>query len=389
MKIGSNEISNIKVGDTPVTKVYKGTDLYWESSPNGDPTLLTLTVISDTQIDLSWTDNSTNEDGFKIERSTDNITYSVIHTTVSNVTTYSDTSLTSNTLYYYKVRAYKGSAYSAYSNIVYSTTISIKTINYLTAAGILNSSTLYFPSTAYEQSGSNLWLIFDRFIKGLISDGLWDKLITFYPFLGVNYTSIKYNLINPLDTDGAHRIIEVNTPSYSGKGVTFNGANYLRTNVIPSAQGSYGNLSIGAYHLSLGTAGRCAYGVVVGSDNRIYAVPNYNGVSCLYDIPGQSNRVSPPIPNGGIGLEQFWTENNNLYWTVEDIDQIGKNGLAVVTMPDKEIYLGCYNSNGSPAGYSSYDLSLWYYGINFSAEDNSNLAIRISRLMVDLKRITL
>ena len=32
------------------------------------PTSLTGTVVSSTKINLSWIDNSTNEDGFKIER---------------------------------------------------------------------------------------------------------------------------------------------------------------------------------------------------------------------------------------------------------------------------------------------------------------------------------
>ncbi len=39
------------------------------------PTVLTGTVASTTQINLSWTDNSTNETGFKIERKTGTGTY--------------------------------------------------------------------------------------------------------------------------------------------------------------------------------------------------------------------------------------------------------------------------------------------------------------------------
>ena len=86
------------------------------------PTGVTATVISDTEIQLDWTAGSTNEDGFSIERSLDNITYAEIATTLKGVVHYHNTGLTVGTLYYYRVRAYKGALYSAYSNVVYDVT---------------------------------------------------------------------------------------------------------------------------------------------------------------------------------------------------------------------------------------------------------------------------
>ena len=85
--------------------------------PNGAPSSLTITVVSDTELQLNWTDGSTNEDGFSIERSTDGVTYSVINITVTNINYYSDTGLNVTT-FYYRVRTFKGSSYSTYSNIV-------------------------------------------------------------------------------------------------------------------------------------------------------------------------------------------------------------------------------------------------------------------------------
>jgi hypothetical protein len=49
------------------------------------PTNLAGTVISTTQINLSWTDNSTNETGFKIERITGTGTYAVVGTVNADV----------------------------------------------------------------------------------------------------------------------------------------------------------------------------------------------------------------------------------------------------------------------------------------------------------------
>lgn len=60
-----------------------------------------------TRIDLSWKDNSTNETGFKIERSTNsNSGFTQIATTAAGVTTFSDIAgLSPNTTYYYRVRS--------------------------------------------------------------------------------------------------------------------------------------------------------------------------------------------------------------------------------------------------------------------------------------------
>lgn len=87
------------------------------------PTLLSATAISGGQIDLSWTDNAANEDGFKVERSPNGSTgWTQIGTTTAGDTTYSDTGLDFSTTYYYRVRAYNVGGDSDYSNVDDATT---------------------------------------------------------------------------------------------------------------------------------------------------------------------------------------------------------------------------------------------------------------------------
>ena len=76
------------------------------------------TVIETDKIRLKWSDRSSDETGFEIWRATSlNGSYSLVTTTAPNVTTYLNTGLTSNTRYYYKVRAISGAVFSNYSNI--------------------------------------------------------------------------------------------------------------------------------------------------------------------------------------------------------------------------------------------------------------------------------
>ena len=92
--------------------------------PPADPSDLTATVVSSSRIDLTWTDNSNNETGFKIERKTGaGGTYAQIGIVGANVSAYSNTALTANTTYYYRVRSYNAGWNSNYSDPVNATTL--------------------------------------------------------------------------------------------------------------------------------------------------------------------------------------------------------------------------------------------------------------------------
>jgi hypothetical protein len=90
--------------------------------PPAAPTGLSASASACNQIDLSWTDNADNEDGFSIERSPDGSSFSEIDTVGANVTTYNDTTVSELTTYYYQVRAYNSGGNSDYSNTDNATT---------------------------------------------------------------------------------------------------------------------------------------------------------------------------------------------------------------------------------------------------------------------------
>ena len=93
-----------------------------ESAPSA-PSNLSASAVSATQIDLSWSDNSNNEDGFKIERKTGSGgSWAQIATVSSNTTSYQNTGLTESTTYYYRVRASNCGGDSGYSNEANATT---------------------------------------------------------------------------------------------------------------------------------------------------------------------------------------------------------------------------------------------------------------------------
>ncbi len=100
-----------------------GADEYSDTIPPAAPGNLVATAQSQTQISLTWVDNSTNEYGFKVER-WNGSAWMQIATVGTNVAVYADTGLSANTTYYYRVQAYNAGGDSAYSNVSSTTTSS-------------------------------------------------------------------------------------------------------------------------------------------------------------------------------------------------------------------------------------------------------------------------
>ncbi|MBN1672137.1 MAG: fibronectin type III domain-containing protein [Kiritimatiellae bacterium] len=80
-------------------------------------------ALSGGRVRLSWTDNSDNESGFKIDRRQSGTTGWVrVATTGPGAVTHTDTGLALETTYYYKVKAYNTAGNSAYTDIAAATT---------------------------------------------------------------------------------------------------------------------------------------------------------------------------------------------------------------------------------------------------------------------------
>jgi hypothetical protein len=105
--------------------------LYGCSSKSGDgnapvpvpmaPSELTTQTVSTTQITLTWSDNSTDESGFRIQRSSGG-DFTDLATVPAGTSSYSDSGLSSSTTYLYRVCAFNASGDSAYSDSVSATT---------------------------------------------------------------------------------------------------------------------------------------------------------------------------------------------------------------------------------------------------------------------------
>jgi hypothetical protein len=91
--------------------------------PPAGPMSLAAAAVSPQAVDLTWTDNSLIEDGYKVERAPAEAgPYSAITTLAANSTSYRDRGLSGSTTYWYRVRATREGGFSDFSNSASATT---------------------------------------------------------------------------------------------------------------------------------------------------------------------------------------------------------------------------------------------------------------------------
>ncbi len=90
--------------------------------PPAAPSAPNAIAVSSSAIDLTWTDNSSDETGFNIERSLDGASFSPVASVGANVVTYTDSGLSPTTTYWYRVNAENAAGTSAWSDTASATT---------------------------------------------------------------------------------------------------------------------------------------------------------------------------------------------------------------------------------------------------------------------------
>jgi hypothetical protein len=111
--------------------------------PNA-PGNLSAEALSSSQISLTWTDSSSDEAGFRLEKTADGINWSEFAVTGSNSSSFLDSGLVPSTTYQYRARAYNSAGYSAYSNIDAATTPEEPCISNLPAMTMTSVEAQYF-----------------------------------------------------------------------------------------------------------------------------------------------------------------------------------------------------------------------------------------------------
>lgn len=95
------------------------------SSPPAPASNLTVVSTTSSHVVLAWTDNSTDEEGFAVERSTSGGPFAEIGRVAANVTGYQDLTIAADSSYTYRVRSFGAGGEAAPSNEANTTTYTL------------------------------------------------------------------------------------------------------------------------------------------------------------------------------------------------------------------------------------------------------------------------
>jgi alpha-tubulin suppressor-like RCC1 family protein/fibronectin type 3 domain-containing protein len=337
------------------------------------PSRLTATAISYSQIDLSWQDNSNNEDGFRIERLTFPVTtFLLIATVGQDITSYLDSDLTSFTTYFYRIQAFNTiSDTSEYSNIAnISTVITFSVI----AAGEAHTIALANDGTIWS------WGLNDYYQLGL---GYYSPILVTMPTqIG---SDTDWSIIIPGQGDGLAGGLESadNTicckmngtmwswgKNYYGKlGLGYSSAYGPSEPTQVGFNSDWSLVSAGAYHsLAIKTNkilyswGYNAYGQLGLGNNYDKYIPSQVGIDTDWSQIAAGYQQSLAIKNSGT----IWAWGDNSY------GQLGLgNGISGINTPSQigtQADWFFVSTGGGTSVAIKTDMSLWSWGDNRSGQ---------------------
>jgi len=186
--------------------------------PPAAPSNLAAAAVSGTQVNLTWTDNATNESGFRLYQSTDGVNYTLLTTVGAGVTAYNWTGASVATAYSFRVTAYNAAGESAASNTATATTPSTPpaapTNLVATAAANGTQVNLTWTDNSTNETGFNVYLSADGVNYTLLATaGAGSSAYTWTGASpGASY-SFEVTAVNAVGESAASNTATVTTPT--------------------------------------------------------------------------------------------------------------------------------------------------------------------------------
>jgi len=246
---------------------------------------------------------------------------------------------------------------------------------YSVAGGVTYDSDAlaYFTANTAITSSADKTAI-NNFYLGLKSDGVYTKITSMYLPLWSSATANKWNLINPVDTNGGYRLTFSTGWTHASTGMTPNGTSaYADTFLLANTFSS-------EVHLSFYSGTQ-----TVGGTFEIACTNGTSSVSVRPAVNAQIGGTTAISFTTTTDARGFWigTKRSN---TDREIYRNGSSQATLTTsittaFPSLNIWLGGLNNNNSLSFPSSKQIRFSSIGTGLTDTDATNLSSRVNTLM--------
>jgi len=229
----------------------------------------------------------------------------------------------------------------------------------------------------------------------LVSNGLYNKMKSFYPLLGGVSASCKFNAKNPVDTNAAFRLTFNGGWTFNSSGMFGNTVNtYARTYISGTTLNTRFSQHLSLYVTQSTNDGSC---LEMGASNsgfpgtftelfvdNIAFGGNYRG----YNINSSGNGVDSTSHSAMTGYfvssresdtKSYLYKNGSLNYSSTTVT----NGTTTT-----EIYVGARNDDGNPNGYSNRPLGFVSLGDGLTPSEITTLSTIINTWATSIGRNT-
>ncbi len=284
-----------------------------QTAPNS-PTALNFTNVGTVGMTLNWTDNATNETGFPVYISTDNVNFTYVGSAAANAVTVNITGLTPATTYYYQVWASNETKYSASAATGSNAT---NTANPLSGAYTINPSnpisttnfqTFQQADTALNNNGVSGPVVIT------VSGGNYPERVTLFTIPGTSSTN-TVQFVGPV-SDARVNVNPVGTAAVNDYAIALAGADWVTFENIDVTDGG------------TSTANQVEYGYYVTTNGNTDGATNntIKGANILLggsgSAPGFSHGVLQSTPTTATQ-----SNNSNKYQNIK-VDRSDR-GIAI------------------------------------------------------------
>ncbi len=333
------------------------------------PGNLLANAASSVEIVLTWADNSSNETGFRLERSSDGANFATLSTVGVNVNSYADTGLAPATAYYYRVVAFNSIGDSAFSNTASAATNGVPPFapTNLAASAAATQINLNWSDNAGDETGYK--------VERSLNNSAWTQIAT----LGANAT-----LYNDTAVSAATLYYyRVRAYGSGGDSAYTNTANATTPAGPPAAPGNLTALAVASTQVSLtwtdNAANETGYRVERASDGVNFSTVAMLGANaasfndttvaapallsyrvCSYGSGGDSPTASATVnlPTNGLAAP----------WSLGNLGTVGVGGSA-------GLFSGVYTVRGSGViGGKADSLFFAYQTLNGDGEIQARLS---------------
>ena len=225
----------------------------------------------------------------------------------------------------------------------------------------------------------------------LVSNGLYDKMLAFYPMLGGNSSGCKFNGKNPVDTNGGYRLVFNGGWTFNSSGATSNGTNAYADTFLSGGTITARNNHLSVYMLNenvyTGTGKNWIGASAVGGSGAFFSIGQDGTPQYFYGNKINAGITAPVTPLSS-GLNLITTTaitSQNLYRNGVLSNAGSGPGDGTIT---EGVVIGALNNGGTIQQYYDNTYAFTTIGLGLSATEQATLSTIINTFQTTLTRNT-